>query len=380
MSGSTVFSGARKIDADGVVDDFWMLVEGNSIVRVGAGQAPDAASVIDLTGRTVTPGFIDLHCHGGGGHQFDGGEEEITAALATHRAHGTTRSLISLVSNPVAMLRNSLETVADLAEADPLVLGSHLEGPYLADARRGAHHPAHLAVPDRIELDTLIEAARGTIRQSTLAPELPGALDIIDRLIGEGITVAIGHTDCEYETARAAFDRGATILTHAFNAMRGIHHRAPGPVVAAYADERVTLELVLDGIHVHPEVAASAFRSAPGRIALVTDAMAAAGKSDGDYRLGALNVSVREGRALLSGTTTIAGSTLTQDAALRCALEGVGLDVVEAVAALTLVPSRAIGLDDRLGRLAPGYAADAVVFDDAWRVEQVWAEGRRISG
>src|SRR5690606_4626606 len=183
-------------------------------------------------------------------------------------------------------------------------------------------------------LDTLIGAGGGAIRQVTLAPEGAGAMDAIDRLVGDGIVVALGHTDCDYETARRAFDRGATLLTHAFNGMRGIHHRAPGPVTAALFDERVRLELVLDGVHVHPDVARLAFLAAPGRIALVTDAMAAAGSSDGDYRLGSLNVSVRNGRALLSGTSTMAGSTLTQDAALRCAIEGVGLDPVDAVAAL----------------------------------------------
>jgi N-acetylglucosamine-6-phosphate deacetylase len=375
---ATVFSNARKVDVDGVVDDFWMLVDGDSIVEVGSGVAPASGERVDLAGRTITPGFIDLHCHGGGGYAFDDGDDDIVAALATHRAHGTTRSVISLVSNPVAMLRDSLETVADLVEDDPLILGSHLEGPYLADARRGAHNPEYLREADAIELDSLIDAARGTLRQVTLAPERAGALDAIARLVEAGVAVAVGHTEADYATAREAFSRGATLLTHAFNAMAGIHHRAPGPIVAAYADERVIIELILDGIHVHPQVARSAFAAAPGRIALVTDAMAAAGNSDGDYRLGSLNVAVREGRAMLRGTATIAGSTLTQDAALRCAIESVGVDPVEAVAALTSTPARALRLDGTLGRLAPGYAADAVVLDHAWHVEQVWAAGRRL--
>ncbi|MCW4386060.1 N-acetylglucosamine-6-phosphate deacetylase [Salinibacterium sp. SYSU T00001] len=377
MSGNTVFTGASKIDADGIVDDFWMLVHGDTIVQVGTGDAPAAASVIDLSGRTITPGFIDLHCHGGGGHAFDDGDDDIVAALATHRAHGTTRSVISLVSNPIAMLRDSLETVADLVEEDPLILGSHLEGPYLADARRGAHHPDHLREADAIELESLIEAARGTLCQVTLAPERPGALDAIDRLVAAGVVVAVGHTEADHATAREAFQRGATLLTHAFNAMAGIHHREPGPIVAAYADERVTLELILDGVHVHPDVVRSAFLAAPGRIALVTDAMAATGENDGDYRLGELNVSVRGGRALLSGTTTIAGSTLTQDEALRCAVRDASIDPVAAVAALTATPAHVLGLGERLGRLAPGYAADLVVLD-GWDVEQVWAAGRRL--
>lgn len=375
---TTVFRGARKIDVDGVIDDFWLLVDGDTIAETGAGRAPDADSSIDLHGRTITPGFVDLHCHGGGGHSFDNDAAEIESALATHRAHGTTRSVISLVSNPVAQLRESLAIIATLTETDPLVLGSHLEGPYLSPARRGAHSPEHLRGIEPLELDGLLDAARGTLRQITIAPELPGALDLIEALASGGVTVGVGHTEASYETTRAAFDRGATLLTHAFNAMPGIHHRSPGPIIAAFEDQRVTIELILDGTHVHSDVARLAFTSAPGRIALVTDAMAAAGSVDGDYRLGELNVSVREGRALLSGTSTIAGSTLTQDAALRQAITQVGIDPVAAVAAVTSTPAHAIGVGHSFGRLARGYAADIVALDDTWSVDAVWAAGARL--
>ena len=373
--GTTLFHNARKLDADGAIDDFWMLIDGDTIVATGTGQAPAADDRIDVAGRQLVPGFIDLHCHGGGGHAFDDGDDEITAALATHRAHGTTRSVISLVANPIARLRESLEVVADLVEDDPLVLGSHLEGPYLAIERRGAHNHEYLRMPDAYELEGLISASRGTLRQLTIAPELPGALDAIDQLIAAGVTVGIGHTEADIETAREAFDRGATMLTHAFNAMPGIHHRDPGPITAAFEDQRVTIELILDGLHVHPQVAGMTFRAAPGRIALVTDAMAAAGSSDGDYRLGSLNVTVRDGLAMLSGTSTIAGSTLTQDRALQCAIESADIAPVDAVAALTLTPARALGLGERFGRLAPGFAADAVLLSEDWKVERVWANG-----
>jgi N-acetylglucosamine-6-phosphate deacetylase len=192
------------------------------------------------------------------------------------------------------------------------------------------------------------------------------------------VVVAVGHTEATSEQTRAAFDAGARMLTHAFNAMPGIHHRAPGPVVAALEDERVTLELILDGEHVHADVARLLLEQAPGRVALVTDAMAAAGADDGDYRLGSLNVSVRNGLAHLSGTSTIAGSTLTQDAALRRALE-IGIPLTAAVAALTSVPARAIGLADRFGLIESGYAADLVVLDDSHHVTGVWAAGARLS-
>lgn len=378
---STLFHRARKLDSDGQVDDFWMLVDGDTITETGSGRTPDLDATtarIDVGGNWLVPGFIDLHGHGGGGHSFEGSAEEILAGLATHRSHGTTRSVVSLVANPVAQLRASLELIADLTEADPTILGSHLEGPFLSEGKRGAHNPAYLTEPLPFEVEELLGAARGTLRQLTLAPELPGALEAIDVIVEAGTAVAIGHTEADFDLAREAFDRGARILTHAFNAMNGIHHRAPGPIIAAFEDERVTIELILDGLHVHPDVAGMAFRGAPGRIALITDAMAAAGKGDGDYRLGTLNVTVLDGLATLRGTQSIAGSTLTQDAALRTAIELAGVHPVEAIASLTTVPARALGLDHRLGRLAPGYAADAVILDAGLNVDSVWANGALI--
>jgi len=375
---STLFEHARKLDAHGQVDDFWMLVEGDTIVSTGNGQGPDATTRVDVDGRWLVPGFMDLHGHGGGGHSYDDGARAIGEALATHRAHGTTRSVISLVANPLASLRTSLAEIADIAEADPLVLGSHLEGPFLAPGRRGAHNGEFLREPAPYEVEELIGAARGTLRQITIAPELPNAMEAIDVLVEAGVVIAIGHTEADFDKAREAFDRGARVVTHVFNAMPGIHHRAPGPVVAAFEDERVTLELILDGEHVHPDVAAMVFASAPGRVALVTDAMAAAGSHDGDYSLGSLTVSVRDGIARLRGTPTIAGSTLTQDVALRIAIQRSRIAPARAVEALTLTPARTLGLEHRHGLLAPGFAADAVFMGHDWQTLDVWADGRRI--
>ena len=372
---------AARIDERGEVPDAWVLFDGDTIAATGTGlaTAPDAEERVDLDGARLVPGFIDLHGHGGGGYAYDGdGEESIYAALAPHRARGTTRSVLSLVANPLVSLRNSLAEIAELSRRDPLILGTHLEGPYLAPERRGAHNAEYLRDPDPVVIDELLSAAHGTLRQITIAPELPGALDAIEYLAGHGVVVAVGHTGADAETTRAAFDRGARILTHVFNAMPGIHHRQPGPIVAAFEDERITLELVLDGHHVHPDVAALTFESAPGRVALITDAMAAAAADDGDYRLGSLNVSVRGGIALLSGTETLAGSTLTQDVALRIAVDRVGLSWPDAVASVTAVPARALRIQDRFGLLAPGYVADAVALDDTGHVTAVWAAGARL--
>jgi N-acetylglucosamine-6-phosphate deacetylase len=370
------------LDAAGLIDDFWMVVEGDTIVATGSGTAPDTvdATVIDLGGRWLTPGFLDLHSHGAGGFSYDDGVDAITSAIATHRAHGTTRSILSLVTNPIAELEAGLDVIAGLAASDPLILGSHLEGPFLSPQRRGAHNPDHLIDPQPAALDRLLDAARGTLRQVTIAPELPNAFELINVLVENDVVVAIGHTEADFATARRAFDSGARLLTHAFNAMPGIGHRAPGPVVAAFEDPRITLELILDGEHVHPDVAALSFRSAPGRVALVTDAMAATGSHDGTYLLGSLSVEVHDGVAHLAGTESLAGSTLTQDRALWVAVERAKTAPVAAVEALTLTPARVLGLEKRHGLLAPGFVADAVQLDAQWTAERVWANGVPVAG
>ena len=375
---TTLLHSATAVDARGETPDAWLLLDGPTIAAVGAGgERPAADEVVDLSGCWLAPGFVDLHGHGGGGEDYGSGD--LPTALAAHRAHGTTRSVVSLVAEPVEVLEAQLARVRQLAATDPTLLGSHLEGPFLAPTRRGAHAEQMLRTPDAATIDRLLAAAGGTLRQVTIAPELPGGLVAIRRFVAAGVVVAIGHTEADAETARAAFDAGATLLTHAFNAMPGIHHRSPGPVVAAFEDERVSLELVLDGLHLEPAVAAIAFASAPGRIALITDAMAAAGHTDGDYRLGSLDVEVRGGMAMIAGTETIAGSTLTQDLALAVALDGLGIPRPEAIGALTATPARILGLGDRLGLLQPGYAADVVVLDDDLAVQRVWANGTPAS-
>lgn len=373
---TTLVRAARLVDGAGPVRDGWVLVGGDTIFQAGTGVAPDADEVVDLGDATLVPGFVDLHGHGGATQAYE--DDDFSAALAAHRMHGTTRSVVSLVANPVPDLVRSLGRIRDVMASDPLLLGAHLEGPFLSPDNKGAHNEDFLVAPTPAAVEALLAAGAGVIRQVTIAPELPGALDAVRRFVQAGVTVAVGHTVGTYEQARAAFDAGATVLTHAFNAMPGLHHRRPGPIGAAVEDDRVTLELILDGVHVHPAAARTLFRAAPGRIALITDAMGAAGAADGPYRLGSLDVTVTDGVAHVTGTDTIAGSTLTQDVALRNAVRLTGQSLPDAVAALTSVPARAIGLGDRFGRLAPGFAADLVALSPALEVLRVWAAGQPL--
>ncbi|MDS0244093.1 amidohydrolase family protein [Microbacterium kitamiense] len=366
----------RLVDHDEVVEDAWVRFADGRVTATGRGTPRDpgpGVRVVDGDGGVLTPGFIDIHGHGGGGAAYDDGRTAAARARAFHRGHGTTRAVLSLVTAPLPRLVERVATVADLAASDETILGSHLEGPFLDPGHHGAHDPALLRLPSRADIDRLLVAGRGTIRQVTLAPELPGAEAALAQFRAAGVVVAVGHTDADAVTAARAFDAGARILTHAFNAMRGIHHRHPGPVVAALRDDRVVLEVIADGVHVHPDVVALLVTAAPGRIALVTDATAAAGTGDGPSALGSLAIEVREGVARVRGTDTIAGSTLTQDAALRRAVAA-GVPLPAVVTALTSTPARAIGRPD-LGHLDAGSPADAVLLDSDLRVRRVWIAG-----
>lgn len=351
-----VHTGERVLDG-------WVLLRDGVVVEVGPGEAPTADEVV--TGAHVVPGFVDVHCHGGGGAQFGGtGDHAVHAArtiAALHRAHGTTTLVASLVTRPIPELAETLEALRDLV-SDGVLAGVHLEGPWLSPLHRGAHDPALLVGPDPADVSRLL--GTGIVEMVTIAPELPGGLAAIQRITDAGAVASIGHTDADADLTRRAVDAGVRWATHLFNAMPPIHHRDPGPVVALLEDERVTVELIADGVHLHPLVLGHAARSAgPERTAFVTDAMAAAGSGDGTYRLGNLEVDVVGGIARLTGGGSIAGSTLTLDRALRFAVTTAGLDLDTALAAVTEVPARMLGRAD-VGHLEPGARGGAVVLDE----------------
>ena len=379
---STIVHSASLIDDGTRTDAAWVRFADGRVAERGTGStwrhAP-AETVVDAAeiagpGAVLSPGFVDIHGHGGGGFAFDDGPDAIRAARALHRRHGTTSAVVSLVTAPLDDLVRRTRLIAELTRTDPDILGSHLEGPFLDPGHRGAHDPAALASP--VVVDALLAAGGGTVRQVTIAPELPGAFEAIAQLTAAGAVAAIGHTGADAALTAAAFDAGARILTHMFNAMPGLHHRAPGPAGAALGDDRVTIELIADGAHVHPELVRIAFAAAPGRIALVSDAMAATGVGDGRYTLGGLTVEVAGGVARLADGGAIAGSTLTQDHAVRTAVAaGVGLP--DALRAVTATPARAIGAPE-VGHLRPGARADAVLLDADLTVRAVWAAGAPV--
>jgi len=366
----------------GIVSGGWVAVDEGRITAVGDGAPPaGAGDEVDRVEGTVVPGFVDTHVHGGGGGSFSVAEQ-VSAAVGLHRRHGTTTLVASLVTESPADL---LHQVGQLAEQvrDRVIAGIHLEGPWLSAHRCGAHDPALLRDPDPAELQAVFDAGGGTIRMVTLAPELTGGLDAVRQIVDAGAVAAVGHTEATYAQTRAAVEAGATVGTHLFNAMRPIHHREPGPVIALLEDPRVTVEVVADGVHVDGALYRHVTRSAgPERVSLVTDAMAAAGMSDGAYRIGPLDVDVSGGVAHLVGTDTIAGSTATMDRLFRFAVANSGLPrddaLLLAVRQSSANPARALGLSDPV--LRPGAAADLVVLDDDLAVQRVMCGGRWVAG
>lgn len=372
----------HAVTPDGVLSDAVIEVAGDRIVSctpyAGAPESPE----VERVDGWVVPGFVDVHVHGGGG--FDYPTEDPAAALAArafHAAHGTTTTLASLVTAPLEVLHRQLTTLADLVEAGHFA-GIHLEGPFLSPAQRGAHHGALLRTPDPGTVDGLVAAGRGHLAMVTLAPELPGALAAVARFVDAGVRVAVGHTDADRDAVAAALDAGATVATHLFNAIRGLHHREPGPVPLLLTDPRVAVELIADGVHLHPDVLRMAVAAAGSeRVLLVTDAMAAAGRPDGAYALGGQQVQVRDGTArLVDGAGrpgAIAGSTLTMAQAFRTVAEVAGIEAAAAMASTN--PARRLGLPG-VGRIEAGARADLCVVGDDGGLVQVMQAGRWVPG
>lgn len=398
-----VVTAARVVTGSAVHAPGWVSVSDGRVTGIGDGRPP-AEPALDLGDATLVPGFVDTHVHGGGGAGYTEGSEALARrARSAHLRGGTTTSMASLVTESPERLLAGVRMLTGLV-AEGVIRGIHLEGPWLSPARAGAHDPELLRPPDLAEIEVLLDAGeltgsvsdmtgsaseptggasgptggaferRNAISMVTIAPELPGAVAAIERLVDAGVVVAVGHTDADYACVKRAIDAGATAATHLFNAMRPLHHREPGPILALLEDERVSIELIADGTHLHPALAAwAAERAGAERALLVTDAMGAAACGDGEYRLGALDVEVSGGVARLAGTETIAGSTATMEGLFRgwVAQSGSVEGALRSAVRMTSVnPARAMGWSD-VGDLAVGRRMDAVVLDAELRVARV---------
>jgi N-acetylglucosamine-6-phosphate deacetylase len=402
---SFIVAADHVVTPSGFLTPGWLRIDRGRIEATGEGEPPGAAA---HHARWALPGFIDMHVHGGGGASFTGGGQgDARRAAAFHRAHGTTRIVASLVTAPVDELERRVAMLAALAD-EGVIDGIHLEGPFLSAARCGAQDPRYLTAPDVAAFRRLHAAARGWLKVITIAPELPGALDVVRAATGAGVIAAAGHTDASAEVTAGAIAAGVSHATHLFNGMRPLAHRDPGPA-GALLDSEVTCEVIADGTHLHDTVIRLAARAAgPGNLVLITDAMAAAGMPDGTYRLGDLPVTVISGVARLvptgpapasgsasharaSGSAStlpataaptasgplgsIAGSTATMDQVVRHAITAVGLSVPDAAAAASSTPARRLGLAGETGALRPGLSADLVLLDGDFRLRGVIARG-----
>ncbi|SDM67693.1 N-acetylglucosamine-6-phosphate deacetylase [Streptomyces sp. cf386] len=370
-----ILSGADVVMPTGTLKEGRLIVDGTRI----AATAPENAHRIDLTGHYVVPGFVDIHNHGGGGASFTSGTpDDVVTGIHTHRLHGTTTLVASTVTGDMDFLTQRAGLLSELAEQGDIA-GIHFEGPFISPCRKGAHSEELLRDPDPADVRKLIDAARGHATMVTLASELPGGIDSVRLLADHGVIAAIGHTDATYEQTVEAIEAGATVATHLFNAMPPLGHREPGPIAALLEDERVTVELINDGTHLHPASLQLAFHHAGAdRVAFITDAMDAAGFGDGRYMLGPLEVDVADGVARLVEGGSIAGSTLTLDRAFKRAVTIDRLPVEDAVAALSANPAKLLGRYDRIGSLEPGKDADLVVLDSDFELKGVMRRGEWV--
>ena len=340
---------AKSALIDGEIrDNVKIEVVDGVIVTVNADGNPDRA--VD---GTLIPGFVDIHCHGGGGHYFSAkNSEDIQKVIDTHRANGTTTMLASLVSEPIEALKEQIKRLLPFVQSGAIA-GIHLEGPYLSPHKCGAHDPALLRDPVPSELQELLDVADGAISMVTLAPELPHGIEAVEFLVENGIVAALGHSDADAEITKAAIAAGASVITHFYNGLPKIDHKSPNITLQALLEDSLSLELINDGDHVDEGATELLLRTAPGRVLLVTDAMSAAGAGDGAYKIGALDVEVKNGVARLTSNGSLAGSTLTMKRSFENLINNFGTSIEYASYCASTLPAKVLGIE-YVGEIAPG--------------------------
>jgi N-acetylglucosamine-6-phosphate deacetylase len=368
--------------------DCVILVEDGKITGLGPRdevRVPAEAVHYAAGDKIVVPGFVDIHIHGAGGHDvMEANARALDRITATVARYGTTSILATTVTAPVEETCHSLQGIAryirnhekpgDSTRPAAEILGIHLEGPFISKARRGVHPPDAIARPSAEDLAKFREAADGLIKIVTIAPELPGALELIAAAVADGLVVALGHTDADYDQTRAAFAAGARHAVHFYNAMRPFTHRDPGVIGAVLTEPEMTAEVIADGVHVAgPAIQVLIGTKGFHTVLLASDGTSATGMPDGTYRLGTMEVTVKGG-VCRNAEGKLAGSTLTLDRALRYVVE-LGVPLIEAVRMATVLPARRIGLAGKKGIIAIGADADLVVLTPDLRVDAVMTRG-----
>ena len=363
-----------------------VVVEGQTFSRIEASGAEacgvgDADDILDASGCYVIPGLIDVHFHGAMGHDFcDASDEGIAAIAAYEASRGVTSICPTTMTLPEERLAPIAASVAahETAAGEAGIVGINMEGPYIAPDKVGAQNPAYVRSASVEEFGRLQEQAKRLIKLVDVAPEQPGNLEFI-RQMSHNVRVSVAHTCTGYDDACAAFDAGARHMTHLFNAMPSLHHREPGPIAAGAERNDVTAEIIADGVHIHPAMVRLAFALfGDDRMILISDSLRACGLGDGEYELGGQQFFVNGNRATIANGS-LAGSVSDVMACMRTAVRTMGIPLTSAVKAATVNPARALGLDGKLGAIAPGYQADAVVLDRDLNIKHVVLRGKAIA-
>lgn len=368
----TSIRASKIVTPDKVISNGYLIFDESSGLITELSEDKNFATDVS-TNATLIPGFVDIHCHGGGGYSFDD-VSQVSQAANFHLQHGTTSQIASLVSAPVAKQVLLLKSLSQFV-ADDVIAGVHLEGPFLSSAKCGAQNPAFLTSPDKSSVDSILAAANGTLKLITIAPELENALSAIETFVANKITVALGHSDALAQDAIAGVDAGASLVTHLFNAMRPSHHRDSGLTDLALTDSRLSVEVILDGKHVSDLSVALAHTVKGPKFIAITDAISAAGMPDGEYDLGGLMVSCKNDEAVISGTKTLAGSTLTMAKVFDRLLNVYGFEIFDAVWATSTAAAKAINLPD-VGAIEVGKKANFILWNDG--IRSVYKNGNLV--
>ncbi len=358
-----------KVCKDNELIDMSVVTEGHLIKEVLPknkiiAEEYSEEAIFDGNGGLLIPGMIDVHIHGAKNYDMmDGSTESIQAVSMACAETGCTSFLVTSVSSSledlIQMIRQTKKVIGK--EKGAKIAGIHLEGPYLNIEKKGMQNPAHLRHPDLKEMKKIFDEADGLIKMVTIAPELPGGIELIDFLKKRGVVVAIAHSNATYEEAQDAFEKGASHITHCFNAMPAIHHRAPGLVAAALENDSISVQAIVDGVHLHPGIVRLIHKiKGPDKMVLTTDALQAMGVGDGEYIFGGHQVTVTEGVARLQDGT-LASSTVTMNKSLRLSNE-FGINLQDTIQMATSTPADILGMKN-LGRIEKGYSADLVLLD-----------------